>query len=478
MKSIFVKLLVSILVILVCCIITIASVLFLQIYDYSVKETQKVLERDAEQIADNMVLYFEWPLTPPTIVYDIIKAVAKESDAEVLVVNNSCEILCKANENEFINIMDSYTYVEKETIDSSFIDALIENGIYTEMGTLNGYYKSPVYTVGVPVMSQDGTLYGTVLLSTGTDFLTNILGDMVQMVIVSLTVAFALAIGLAYILTRTIIKPLNQMNKAAVDFSRGKFDTRITVTGHDEIAGLAAAFNNMATGLEKIEKSRQDFVTNVTHEMKTPMTTIAGFVDGIVDGTIPEEKRNTYLKIISEEVRRLSRLVSQTLTASRLSSGEQAINPTQFDISELLCRVLVGFEQLVDEKKLKVNVDIPGNPIIVSADSDAMIQVIYNLVDNAIKYADIGGDVSIKLSTEGEKAKIEVYNTGRGIPQEEIPLVFDRFYKNDPSRGVDRESFGLGLYIVKAIINRHGEDIKVESSEGVFCRFTFTLPLA
>jgi signal transduction histidine kinase len=215
----------------------------------------------------------------------------------------------------------------------------------------------------------------------------------------------------------------------------------------------------------------------VSHELKTPMTSIAGFIDGILDGTVPEEKREYYLNIVSDEVKRLSRLVHQFLDIARIEAGELKINPTQFDVEETVRRVIVGFEYAINEKKLVVRgLDESADvQMMVYADPDLTHQTLYNLVDNAVKFADNGGYIEINVVRRGKQVYISVKNSGMGIPQQELPFVFNRFFKTDKSRSFDRKGVGLGLYIAKTVLNIQKEDIVVKSVEGEFCEFVFTL---
>ena len=246
---------------------------------------------------------------------------------------------------------------------------------------------------------------------------------------------------------------------------------------NEEMEELAVAFNNMAASVQNSETIRQEFVANVSHELKTPMTTIAGYLDGMLDGTIPPEKHRTYMELVSTEVRRLSRLVRNMLDVARLK--DQGIPPdklTDFDICEEAGQALLSFEQRINQKHLNVDIDMPEFGLTVHAFADAVSQVIYNLLDNAVKFIDDGGTLSIHARPQGGKAVVSVANTGPTIDPAELPLIFDRFHKTDKSRSTDRDGVGLGLYIVKTIVLAHGEDIYVTSRDGK-TEFTFTMPL-
>ena len=241
----------------------------------------------------------------------------------------------------------------------------------------------------------------------------------------------------------------------------------------------ALSFNNMASSLQKSEYQRQEFVANVSHELKTPMTTISGYVDGILDGTIPPEKSREYLSLVSGETKRLSRLVRNMLDISRMQEGNGSMpeeKKLRFDVSELAGQVLISFEQTINEKQLEVEVDMPDHPVYTIAVQDQVTQVIYNLIDNAVKFCPTGGTLSLTIREGDSKIYTSVANQGETIPQEELPLVFDRFHKMDKSRSQNRDGWGLGLYIVKTIVCSHGENISVTSRDGK-TEFTFTMPL-
>ena len=273
-----------------------------------------------------------------------------------------------------------------------------------------------------------------------------------------------------------MVDPLKRMCSFAHRFARGEVDVRITdyKNRNDEIGELAAAFNAMADSLAQAEQKRSEFVANVSHELKTPMTTIAGFADGILDGTIPPEKERESLQVISSETRRLSRLVRRMLELSRLQSSERVAAQEQFDAAEILLRVLVSLETKITEKDLEVETHLPHGPVMVWGDPDAVTQVCYNLLDNAVKFASPKGLLTLKITTKAGKAYIAIGNQGETIPPEQLTHIFDRFHKADSSRSTHKDGVGLGLYIVKTLLNTYKEDIFVTSENG-FTEFTFTL---
>ncbi len=283
------------------------------------------------------------------------------------------------------------------------------------------------------------------------------------------------AVIAAYFITERIVHPLKDMTRAAKKFGKGDFSERLSVVGRDEVAELALAFNNMAESLENLESMRNSFLANVSHDLRTPMTTISGFIDGIISGAIPPDQQEHYLGIISSEVHRLSRLVSQLLDISRLESGDRKFNFEDFDVAELSRLVLISLEQRIDEKRLDVEFNSDEDSMHVKADKDAIHQVMYNLCHNAIKFSNAGGKFVINISRiENKRIRVSVYDQGQVIAGEDAKRVFDRFYKTDRSRGLDKNGVGLGLYICKTIVEAHGEEI-VLNPRNDGCEFAFTL---
>lgn len=338
-------------------------------------------------------------------------------------------------------------------------------------------YEVLLYTEGIFDEGGEKLGYLSVVSPTGhngrmMEELTNTIISAVLLVLLAVMIA-------VYLISERVTSPLREMSAVARKMANGEFGSRVRVQGSDEVAELAVAFNNMAESLENLEKMRSSFIANVSHDLRTPMTTIAGFIDGIRDGVIVPEERDHYLGVISEEVKRLSRLVSSLLDLSRLQAGDRKFHPAPFDICEMARLILISFEQKIEEKRLEVEFECCQDRVAVLADRDAIYQVFYNLSHNAIKFAREGGLLRIRIREKNHnKIEVSVYNEGQGIPAEDLPYVFERFYKSDKSRGLDKNGVGLGLFISKTIVEAHGERIRVESEDGKDCEFLFTLPLS
>lgn len=353
-------------------------------------------------------------------------------------------------------------------------------GRYSAESTLGGMYPDNYYVVGVPisVVDKDGgeTVIGAVFSANNAETFNAFRWSIVKMLVYALMAAFVIAFAVVWLFTYRLVQPLRHMASAAHSFGEGNFSVRVSVTNDDEIGQLAVAFNNMADSLASSEASSRSFIANVSHELKTPMTTIAGFIDGILDGTIPPEKEKYYLRIVSQEVKRLSRLVRTMLDLSRIDSGALKLRPARFDLTNTILVALLSFEQKIEEKQIEVKGLEGAKSLFVEGDPDMLHQVVYNLIDNAVKFTNEGGYLKITILQGAGRTTVAVENSGPGIAQDELPMVFERFYKTDKSRSRDKNGMGLGLYIVRTIIRLHGGEITAVSEQEKFTRFEFWIP--
>lgn len=366
-------------------------------------------------------------------------------------------------------------------VNEEYMKKVIANGGDQAVGVIRGLYAERRFLTALPIAGMDGgDAFGIVIVSTPDADVTQILTRISNIFLTTAACVVLLSVVAVSAFARRESRPLREMAKAANAFGHGNLDARVRVDegSSEEMEELALAFNNMASSLQKSEYQRQEFVANVSHELKTPMTTISGYVDGILDGTIPEERHVHYLRIVSDETKRLSRLVRSMLDISQLQT-QQGIpdeKKIHFDLEECAGQVLLTFEKKINDKHINVDVDMPEHPVCTFANQDYVTQVVYNLLDNAVKFCPEGGNLGLELREGGSKVYVSVSNQGDTIPPEELPLVFDRFHKLDKSRSQNRDGWGLGLYIVKTIVCSHGENISVTSRDGV-TKFTFTMPL-
>ena len=448
-------------------------------YRYILSEKRQALERNAEDIASLTSRYISsaWG--------GDIQGEAFRNSLYLIVRSSDSYVVLSDTEGSMIYACDGDTYysVDKR-VPESVTRQVLEQGKFTGMSDLGGLFDKNSYVVGVPFVLTRGTIsvvQGMVLVSTDTAAVQSMWQDTVAIFFFVAVIVLMIAVVASSLFASYQSRPLNEMAEAARKFGQGEFDTRVTGYENrgDEIGALAEAFNSMANSLEKVESQRADFIANVSHELKTPMTTIAGFAEGILDGTIPQEREKESLQIIVSETRRLSRLVRRMLDLSRLNAlAESSITAQeQFDLTEVMSRVIVSLEGKITGRKLDVDVQMPDEKLMVWGDPDSITQVCYNLLDNAAKFAATGSVITIVITKKDGKACTTVRNLGATIPKDELPVLFDRFHKADYSRSMDREGVGLGLYIVKTILGNLKEDIHVTSEDGV-TEFTFTLTLA
>ena len=444
------------------------------VQDFLTKKTLSDLQQDAAFIADLSAAYsIEGSLSRWDFMLNLDVA-SRISDADAVILSPKGEVLLCSN--ALLGCEHQGMFIDN----TEYLQKVITNGSDSFIGIIEGLYTDSRYVVAVPIInSENQMLSGIIIASTPTAGTSALMQRISNIFLSAALVVVLVAVLAVSLFARQQSKPLRDLSKAAYNFGHGDLNARVRLSGDysEEMEELALSFNNMASLLQKSEYQRQEFVANVSHELKTPMTTISGYVDGILDGTIPESRRDYYLRIVSDETKRLSRLVRSMLDISRLQ--DQPIPEDQkmhFDLEEAAGQVLITFEQKIVGKNLDVDVDFPEHPVFTFAGRDYVTQVIYNLLDNAVKFCPEGGTLGLKIREAGKKVYVSISNEGETIPPEELPLVFDRFHKLDKARTRTKDSWGLGLYIVKTIVCSHGENISVTSKNGK-TEFTFTMPL-
>jgi len=391
-------------------------------------------------------------------------------DLTVLLTDNGGNIIMAVGD-------DRAQISEGSAIPKSVMDEVNSGSTVSQVTALQGVFQSPHLIYAVPVYNEFNSVCGTVFVCAASVMLTELLEVIIRTIVLAILWVMLAALIAVYFITEKVIGPLKEISRASRQFASGKFDVRVPVRGNDELAELAVAFNDMAESMDNYETMRNTFMSNVSHDLRTPMTSISGFVDGILDGVIPPEKQDYYLQIVSSEVKRLSRLVASLLDLSRIQAGERKFTMAPFDICEMGREIIISCEKRIEEKRLEVEFACEQDNLTVVADRDAIYQIFYNICDNAIKFSSEGGLFRVSIeSIKGKKLMVSVYNEGQGIAPADLPYVFERFYKSDKSRGLNKSGVGLGLFISKTIIEAHNQKIWVESEQGKFCCFRFTLP--
>ncbi len=455
-------------------------------YDIA-EEKEDKLEKVASILSDRLeaedYVDFNAYVTDESNLLPLIELiVGYDSQLNVMVADSQWNVLLTTQMPEGAESSDKTVYVSSDTELRRISEGELkakgegEGRYYYQEGTLGGIINEKSMVFGKEVICGDSETVGYVFAFCSTVREDSMLSLVKRAITNSCIVVMIAAMLSAYIITERLVRPLRIITDAAKSYGKGDFSQRIPVEGNDEVSELAESLNNMADSLDSLEKMRNSFLANVSHDLRTPMTTISGFIDGITSGAIPPEKHEYYLSVISAEVHRLSRLVTQLLDISRLESGERKFNFKSFNIAEMARIILISFEQRIDGKHLDVSFETESDEIYVNADEDAIYQVVYNLCHNAIKFSKDGGRFIIRIGHNSDKkVQVSVFDEGQGIPQEERKMVFDRFFKTDKSRGLDKNGVGLGLYICKTIIDAHDEKIWVESENDESCEFFFTL---
>ncbi|MBQ6947336.1 MAG: HAMP domain-containing histidine kinase, partial [Clostridia bacterium] len=440
-----------------------------------IHETALNLESAAGKIA---VTYSEMPKNGFFVGGRVLQnamAVVKDSlDAEVIILTDTELIAATTLETRV-------STAEELGLPTEAVEQVLNGENYRRSGVfvkLQRPYRT-AFTVGCPVMVGDNQIGGAVFVTTTEMSLMDTLMPFLMLYLSFIGLAIAIAFVIIYFVSLRMFRPLTQMSRAAKRYAQGDFSMRIDVRKNDELGELGMAFNNMADSLSRLEEMRQNFVEDVSHELRTPMTTIGGFIDGILDGVIEEKDQERYLQIVSDEIKRLSRMVSSMLDVAKIQAGTMAYNKVNFDLLSMVCQTLENYEERINEKQVRLSIDAAqGEDWYVFADRDSVYRVVYNLLDNAVKFVNDGGEITLRLQRCEEQIFAFVRNTGAGIPQKDVGQIFERFYKTDKSRSENRHGVGIGLYLVKTIVNDMGGDIYVSSKEGEFAEFAFSLPMA
>jgi len=462
-------------------------ILTLTITNYWSNEKRQVMDRRADTVVSfirrhsaidpslGMGVNKKFYISQLDTVQELLRLYVDDVGIDVIVTDIDANPVMIVNSNSS-DSMD-IDKVMNSQISSDIVDKTIQDSEYFSKGTLDGIYKTDKYISARPIYyNSQSNVMGIVMVISDTKDIASFTDMVMRIFILSAIATLSISVLAIGLFSYNFVKPIKQVAKATRQFGRGDFSVRVNIASDDEIGELAKSFNNMAESLSASENVRRSFVANVSHELKTPMTTIAGFIDGILDGTIPKEKQNYYLSIVSEEIKRLARLVRSMLDLSRLDSGEMKLNYQNFDLLSMLVTIIITFEQEIETKNIEIKGLDSISSKMVYGDRDLLYQVVYNLIENAVKFTNENGYIELNITDNSEQVDFSVKNSGQGISKSEIGLIFDRFYKTDKSRSKDKKGLGLGLYLVRSIIRMHGGDITAKSEYGEYCEFDFYIP--
>ena len=473
MKSIYLRNFIFMVVMITACLLMIVFSVVGIGQNYVITEYRQDMRNSANEVAHAASAISETDTLNSWNLSMILSSISKATGNHVFVTDATGKIVCCCDG------MPICSHLGKQVSVGSLYE-LSEEGAYEDDTDFNGIFDEKCLAIAVPVENASGSaILGFVVVCVVKSTIFSSWHAFMIIMMLVILVAFVAVLTFSFMFSKSMAKPLDEIADASRMFARGDFSVRVKEPADpsSEMGALITSFNSMADSLENAEKRRSEFISNVSHELRTPMTTIAGFADGILDGTIPKDQETKYLISIRDETRRLARLVRSMLDASKTQANSaDPSKRTVFDITELVVQVLLSFEDRATKKGLDVDPQFPDNSIMVRADKDGITQVVYNLLDNAVKFASNDTCITLRIYKEGEKAYVSVKDHGQVIPPDDLPYIFDRFHKSDKSRSVDKDGVGLGLYLVKSIINGHDEDIAVRS-EGDETEFVFSLPL-
>ena len=424
----------------------------------------KLISHNVQEIEDSIYIVND------TLIKSFLDNFSDNTNSDIFVTNASGNIIIHSG---------SFLKYDNLKMSENVMNDL-RNGEYINYNFSGEIYKKDHFLVGVPVVLNENNqskVLGAVFTAMSLEYLNDFRFDILKMFMIAMIITFFISCIAIGFLCHSMANPLKQMVKVVKEFGQGDFSNRAFVQSNDEIGELANEVNSMANFLSKSEEIKQNFISNVSHELKTPMTTISGFIDGILDGTIEKNNSEVYLKVVSSEIKRLSRIVKSMLSLSRIDNGDFYLNRTSFDILGIIIDIFVFFEKVIKEKEVEIIGLNSLKSVFIEGDSDLIYQVVYNILENAVKFVNKNGYIKININQKNGNAIISIKNTGLGIPLNEIELIFERFYKTDKSRSRDKVGLGIGLYIVRKILRIHGGDIYARGQENECCEFIFYLPL-
>ncbi|NLN41367.1 MAG: cell wall metabolism sensor histidine kinase WalK [Clostridiales bacterium] len=461
---------VTYLIIMLITLITLSLFLSSALQRYVIRTTEEELIREAKELNRHYELYDRGWVSREymELISDGITSYENTSIWVVRVVGDISLLQFQYNPNGLDNEMEITPFSKEE------ITNVLRGNIIKNIGKFGERFSVPVLTVGIP-LKIGGSIKGAIFFHTPIEEIDLILYDIYADIWKATLFSAVLAVVLLYWTSRRISKPLSQMSDVSREIASGNYKRRVNVSSRDETGQLALSFNAMADSLERLEDMRRTFVANVSHELRSPLTSMRGYIQGVLDKTFDPEEQEKYLTIALEETQRLNKLINELLDLSQIESGQFPLNIKVFDINEQIRRLIIAQEEKINAKEIDVEIDFQSNKCMVKADPDRINQVIINLLDNAIKFNRHRGKILIKTWKNRGKVYVKIQDQGIGIPKEEIANIWDRFYQVEKSRSGRERGTGLGLSIVKKIIEEHHENIWVNSSLDEGSAFIFSL---
>ena len=447
------------------CIMILGSTQTIILTNYLTHQNEEYLDKNVGTIV-NMINRN----VPSESLSSVINGFAQATGSYIAVIDSKSRVIFGSTTTSFVNVNPIF-------IERSYTKTVLSGEKNVMIGTMGRLFDETMFTLQMPISDKNGNVLGAVSVSRPIPEQQKAKYDLFKILFASMIIIIITSLVMSYFLAKKFSVPINNISNSTREFAKGNFSVRVDdETGNSdiyEIAQLAQAFNNMALELEKSEEIKQSFISDVSHELRTPMTTIGGFVSGILDDTIPQEKQKEYLEIVQSEISRLSRLVNTFLDITRMKSDKMILNKINFDINEVIRLCIISLEHKIEEKGLNIELNFENESCYVYADKDSITRVLTNLLDNAMKFTNDGGSVSVTTEPVRHEVKVSVINTGCGISKEEQGMIFNRFYKVDKARSENKEGTGIGLFLAKKILLAHGKDIFVDSIQGEYAEFSF-----
>ena len=400
-----------------------------------------------------------------------LETVKKQMDALAVYLNSNIQII---NPSGRLVLDTNLVLNEEDRIIIEGFNSAITSGSYYTVGNFFNSFDTDVLTVIAPITSNY-KVKGYVVIHCGMNSIYESANSLLNISYITLFILFLLSLIILIFFTEMVYLPLRKITKATEQYASGNMHYELQVDSEDEIGYLAACLSFMAHEIARTEEDQKKFIANVSHDFRSPLTSIRGYIEAMLDGTIPPEVYEKYLNIVLNETDRLTKLTNSLLTLNNLNMNGMLLDRTDFDINSVIRNTAAIFEGICLKKMLAIELVLTGDVLYVNADIDKIQQVLYNLMDNAIKFSHHDSVIRVETSEKKNRIFVSIKDTGIGIPKDDLKMIWDRFYKSDLSRGRDKKGTGLGLAIVKEIINAHGEHINVISTTGVGSEFIFAL---
>lgn len=462
--SLYFKFLMTYIVFAALCVFVLVSLASPLTMRFIVREKAAALYKEATLISNEYAEYFYNDRLSTDDVIKQLKSFDYFTAESIWIVNTDGAILFNSQAH---SVSDTHPIIEN-------FDAADFGSNYSLRGTFYGSFNEEMLSVIAP-MTHNYTIKGYVIIHTPMFNLNNYRNDIMLTYIITVGVIFVLSLCILVVFTKVVYKPIKKITKATEEYAEGNLKYELSVDSNDEIGYLAASLNFMAGELSNFEDNQKKFIANVSHDFRSPLTSIKGYLEAMNDGTIPPEMYGKYINIVVNETERLTKLTNSILTLNNLNIKGLNLDISDFDINTIIKNTAETFEGTCTKKRIHFELVLTGESLFVHADMGKIQQVLYNLIDNAIKFSHQDSSIKIETTEKNETVFVSVKDSGIGIPKDNLKQIFDRFYKTDISRGKDKKGTGLGLAITKEIINAHHENINVISTVGVGTEFIFTL---